>query len=200
MAFDLYPESTITTVTLGDDGLWPVSGSEIDLRQEFHDLLYGSATEIAKGRPAILRRMRRDESGNLVRCPCVDSKTNEPDQDTPCQYCWGEGYLWDEEWVIIYKQVVSSARAAPRLPQEYKPGVAWIPLEYIYMEYFVNPTRFDKYIEVALDEEGAPVVPYKREAKYNISLPQYLRADNGRIEYWRLAVNRDTLKSNWEQV
>jgi hypothetical protein len=199
MGTELYP-TAVTSITTDHSGLWPVlsSGGEVDLRQEFYEFLYGSPTEIPKGRPGILRRMRTDNSGDLVVCPCVDEKTGEPDRDTVCPYCWGEGYYWDEEWVTYYKVLVSSHEGMVRKNQPYKPGVSNTPFVFFYLEHSVAPSRLDKIVEVSLDTEGSISLPYTREAIYPIATAEAFRSDNGRIEYWRVAVVLDSVKSNWQ--
>jgi hypothetical protein len=140
MGTELYPQGiSVVRNAYDHSGLWPASssGKEIDLREEFYEFLYGSNTEIAKGRPGILRRMRTDDDGDLVICPCVDEKTGEPDKDTICPYCWGEGYLWDEEWITYYKMLVSSHEGLVRKNQPYKPGMSNIPFVFFYLEHDV---------------------------------------------------------------
>jgi len=201
MGFDLYPESTQVAVGNMDFSTpWPtaVGGTELDLRTEFHRFLFGSATEIPKGRIGILRRMRRDDDGNVVQCPCVSAITGEPDKDTPCNYCWTEGNLWDEEWITYYKMLASSHEGLVRKNQPHEPGVSNIPFVFFYLEYDVAPTRQDKIIEVARDVDGDIIVPYKRETIYPISICEDFRSDNGRVEYWRVAVTTDSVISNWQ--
>jgi len=201
MSVDLYPSRTTSVGLESDTGrIWPISGSggEIDLRQEFYEFLYGSPTEVAKGRPAILRRMRRDSDGNLVRCPCVDELTGEPDKDTFCPYCWGEGSLFDEEWITVYKMLVSTHEGMVRKNQPHEPGVSNIPFVFFYCEYFISPTRQDRIIEVSLDTSGRVVTPIVREAIYTIATPEAFRSDNGRVEYWRCAATLDFVKSTWQ--
>ena len=201
MGFELYPQGTSVARNLTEhSGLWLVSGSgqEVDLRQELYELLYGSITEVAKGQPGVLRRMRKDDDGNLIACPCVDEKTGEPDRDTICPYCWGEGYLWDEEWITYYKLLVSSHEGMVRKNQPYKPGISNTPFVFFYMEYDVVPDSVDRIQEVALDLEGNISLPYTREAIYPIATAEAFRSDNGRIEYWRVAVVLDSVKSTWQ--
>jgi hypothetical protein len=201
MGTELYPQRTsLGSSATGSLALWPASssGKEIDLRDEFNEFLFGSPTEIAKGRPGILRRMRRNDDGDLVVCLCVDEKTGEPDRDTICPYCWGEGYLWDEEWVTYYKMLVSSHEGLVRKDQPHKPGVSNIPFVFFYLEYDVTPSRFDKIVEVSLNTAGGISLPYTREAIYPIATSEAFRSDNGRIEYWRVAVVLDSVKSNWQ--
>jgi len=197
MSTELYP----TTLPSTNRSMWPVSGSggEVDLRQEFEELLYGSTTEVAKGRPGILRRMRKDTGGNLVVCPCVDEKTNEPDRDSFCQYCWGEGYLWDEEEVVYYKMLVSSHEGLVRKRVPMKAGVSNVPFTFFYLESYVLPEPQDKIVEITLAQDGGTTVPFYRNGVYRISTAEDFRSDNGRIEYWRIATTKETIRSTWWQ-
>lgn len=201
MGTELYPEyASVVGNTSDHTELWSISdsGGEVDLRQEFYELLYGSAAEIAKGRPGILRRMRKDSSGVLIKCPCVDEKTGEPDKDTSCPYCWGEGYLWDEEWITYYKMLISSQEGLVRKDSPYKPGISNTPFVFFYLEYNIIPTGYDKIVEVSLDTAGNISLPYTREAVYPIATSEAFRSDNGRIEYWRVASILDSVKSSWQ--
>jgi len=201
MGTELYPQpASSTRSTSNHTGLLSASssGGEVDLRQEFYELLYGSATETAKGRPGILRRMRKDDDGNKIPCLCVDEKTGEPDKDTICPYCWSEGFLWDEEWVTYYKTLVSSHEGLVRKNQPNKAGMSNTPFVFFYLEYDIVPDRYDKIVEVALDTEGDISLPYTREAIYSIATAEPFRSDEGRIEYWRMATVLDSIKSNWQ--
>jgi hypothetical protein len=200
MVNELYPRTSSVRLTSDQTGLFTSSssGGEVDLRQEMDSTLYGSVTEIAKGRPIVLRRMRRTSAGQLIECACVSTLTGEPDQDTKCPYCWGERYLWDEEWVTAYKMQVSSQEGFARKPQPNEPGVSITPLVFFYMDYTIAPTQDDKIVEVKLDLEGNVVIPITREAIYQIATAEDFRSDNGRVEYWRCAVNEESVRSTWE--
>jgi hypothetical protein len=83
-----------TSGTPGADLYGSFSGTtEADMRAEFARTLDGGFPEVAKGQPGLLRRMRRDGSGNLIPCPCVDPITNEPDRDRHCHICV-KGNTW----------------------------------------------------------------------------------------------------------
>lgn len=60
---------------------------ELDLREEVNRLLYGASDEIAKGRDGLLRQMKRNNAGKLIRCSCRDTVTDEPDRDYYCRTC-----------------------------------------------------------------------------------------------------------------
>lgn len=202
MGTELYPNrvSLPSTYAGGSKDIWPVTrtGNEIDLRVEFYRFLYGFGNEIPKGQVGILRRMRTDDSGDLIPCACVDSLTNEPDRDTLCPYCLGEGLLWDEEWIVYYKMMVASHEGMVRKDKTEKPGISNIPYAFFYVEHDVNPTRKDKIVEVVRDTNGNVIRPYQREAINTIATAEPFKSDLGRIEYWRLACSKDSLLSTWQ--
>jgi len=201
---ELYPtiEDNRTTGTIpNSSSLYsttiPALPGEIDLRAEIKELLYGSNKEIAKGQIGLLRRMRLDSNEKKILCTCVDELTHEPDKDTFCPICFGEGFLWDEEYITFYKVVISSSEGLVRKDDHLKGGISNIPYSFFYVEYFVNPTRYDKLIELEKDLEGG-VSRYRRVAAYNISFAEDFRSDSGRVEYWRLATVKDSVVSTWE--
>jgi len=61
--------------------------TEPDMRKELGKMLDGVFPEVAKARPFILRKMRRDADGKKIACTCVDPNTKEPDKDTFCPFC-----------------------------------------------------------------------------------------------------------------
>jgi hypothetical protein len=202
MGTDLYPSGSTASVSTAasSTNLWPVTsdGREIDLRAEFDGFLYGAGDEIAKGQAGILRRMRTDSDGKLIECHCVDDTTGEPDKDTPCPFCDGEGYLWDEEWVTFYKLEVSSNEGFVRKNTHEEAGIINVPYAFFYMEYTVDPNRYDKVVEVQRDLDGNLVYPYQRTAVHTIATAQPLRSDSGRIEYWRVACTMDAIMPRWK--
>lgn len=196
---DLYPRGYSGNIITSDLWLGISASSEIDLREEMYSLLYGSGSEIAKGRKGILRRMRRDHNNNLILCDCVDPVTHEPDKDHFCPKCWGEGYLWDEEWITYYKVLVASSEGLVRKDKFKDAGIANLPDAFFYLEYNVNPSRFDKIIEMKRDLEGELLVPYERESIWDAGTSEDFRSDNGRVEYWRVAAIKRSITSGWEK-
>jgi hypothetical protein len=200
--FDLYPDETPTTI--GDvNGLdlytSATTGSEIDLRDEFHKFLYGGGREIAKGQRGILRKMNRDTDGKLVSCPCVSELTGESDRDSPCPYCFGEGFLWVEQWVVYYKEVVGRRERKAKNWSMEIPGNINVQMAYFYLEYGVIPSLYDKIIEVDRDEDGVVLNPIDRIKKFSIGVVEPLRSDNGRVEYFRVAAVEDVKLATWEK-
>ena len=155
--------------------LYPSSGAtEPDLRQELKNTFKGHYPEVSKAQEALFRKMRSDANGNLIKCPCVDSVTDEPDIDVFCPVCHGEGYLWDESYIDIYK-------VDQRNELIYK-----APVMVFYCISSVDITTKDRIIELVLTEDGKVSDPVRRKARYKIKQAIDHRADNGRLEYWKL--------------
>jgi hypothetical protein len=168
------------------------SSIEIDLREEMEQLLYGSAGEIAKGKKGLLRKMRRDSEGELIRCPCRNKVTDEPDRDSFCRYCHGHGYFWDEYEIVYYKND-DSFRTIEGKVQEYKGDM-------FFFQYFEDLSPSDFIIELALDNDGAPEQPVQRLKVYDIISADQFRADYGRVEFWQVRAKFQRKWSVWYGV
>ncbi len=191
------------------------TGTEPDMRQEMINTLDGAFPETAKKMTAVLRKMRRgtlevfpggdiespwlewntigkrhrwrtDIGTDLLLCPCVDKVTKEPDKDFHCPFCWGEGFLWDEDFFDVFKVRIKSEVGNALLEQLQGPGLITTPLVIFYTRYLELITKEDKVIELILNEEGEPVKPYFRRDLYRIGSAVDLRGDHGRLEYWKL--------------
>lgn len=173
------------------------SEGEIDLREELADLLRGTNGGLPHGHKFILRRVRRDDDGRPVSCPCVNRYTGEADKDTVCPYCRGEKFLFDEEVITGYR-VKHSARnsstagigTVENLDVSTEAGLFNLPAITLYCEYFVEPKREDIVVEIEHDVEGVPVSPVVRQAKYKITGLVDFRSDNGRVEYYKVFCSR----------
>jgi len=167
--------------------------TEVDLRREVTNFLDGSYPEIAKKIIVILRRMRRDSSGNLTACSCVDDVTGEPDKDTFC-YCFGEGYLWDEIFLDAYKVVIKSDVGNALREDVISPTLLNIPIVLFYTDYSEVITEEDKIVELQLNTAGKLVKPYRRIAVYRINTLFDFRVDEGRLEYYKIATRKEEVK------
>jgi hypothetical protein len=156
---------------------------ELNLREELHRTLYGALDEVAKGRVGMLRKMRRDEDGKLVSCACRDQVTEEPDRDYYCKTCLGEGYLWDEQQVVYYKNDEGSEDGSM-----------------FFFEYNEDISLIDRIIELDLSDEGDPANPPVRHKIYEIVKVDRLRADNGRIEFLQVTAKYRRDWSVWYGV
>ena len=174
--------------------LYPTSsrGKELDLRDELKRLLYGASDEVAKGRIGLLRRVKRDSSGHPIRCSCRDTVTDEPDKDYYCRYCWGVGYFWDEVKIVYYRND-DSFRKREGKNQEYEG-------DDFFIEYNVDITTEDAIVTVKLDDDGNPISPVTRDKTFKILSADPFRADNGRIEFWRVRAVEGRKWSIWYGV
>lgn len=138
--------------------------------------------------------MRRDSSGNLILCACVNPSTHEPDKDTFCPLCNGEGYFWDEAFMDIYKRPISGDNSQSLNEVITAPGLLNIPLTVFYTRYTEDITINDKLVTVKLDTEGEVIMPYRRIFLYRIGTLIDYRSDNGRLEYWKIACYQEERK------
>ena len=170
----------------------PSTGTgEIDLREGFDNLIFGTAGQIAHGRKYLLRRMRRDDDGNLIRCDCNDSLTYEPDTERSCPYCLGEGFYWDEDYITGRDMYLGSDDGFSRRVRRFQPGGVRVDYRVFFFRYDTEISYKDKIIDLKLDTEGVPVVPYIRESIYRPQTIQRKRSDNGRIEYIAVYCNEE---------
>lgn len=169
-----------------------LSGKEIDLRRELNRFLTGSSEEIPKGQIMVLRKMRRAAgappvptlASHLQRCDCYTSPTDEPDITYPCRVCGGEGFLYDEEFIVGYEE---ERFEYIDVEERKKYSTAPLGMSFVYIEYYKEGlSRYDKVLEVQLDTEGEVVSPVAIMRKHNIHMATPFRGDNGRVEYWRL--------------
>lgn len=167
----------------------------IDMRAEFTALLRGDDGQPRLGEYAIFRKMRREPNGKPTLCPrCRKIGVQESRIGSECGLCLGVGYLWDEEWVIVYRW---SGTSVSRSRSGYKKfemfGVINTDLAVIYMEYYGTPTTEDKLISVVTDSEGKPVLSggqYQRLEMFDFRTVDRYRADNAKLEYWRVTANK----------
>jgi len=174
---DLYPKGGKTTSVRDSYGQ-----SEIDLRKEFDELIFGGGGSIPHGRLFLIRKVRRDSDTNdPIKCVCVDDNTREA--DFSCPYCLGEGYYWDETWITGYVSFVGADGGLANRARFLTPGVIRADTKVFYFRYDTVVTYYDKIVEVRLDVEGEAVVPYVREAIYKPQTINLYRSDRGRAEY-----------------
>lgn len=168
------------------------TGKELDLRAELRRTLYGAPDEVAKGKVGMLRKMREDANGDLVRCPCRNQATTEPDRDFFCRYCHGMGYFWDEYKIVYYKNN-ESFKKSPGNEEDFESNM-------FYFEWNAVIKATDFVVEVELDKEGRPVLPVNRLKIYDIISADELRADNGRTEFWQIRARERREWSVWYDV
>lgn len=172
---------------------YPSTGAiEIDLRQEFHETLFGAHDEIPKGQIVIFRRMRRktgivypSEEADLLASPAVNPYTHQgPSSNYPDNWAFGEKFLFDDQLIKIYRSYPVMVENMNNIIA-ISPGAIPTGVTYFYMEHWVMPSIYDKIVELVIDQDGIPVSPLKKFVKYSIKSAEKFRSDNGRICYWR---------------
>lgn len=177
---NLYPRGTSTSPT----SYTPNTGSsEIDLRAEFDGFVFGDGGEMPHGRKYLLRKMRKDSSGSRIECACRDSLTHEPDTERSCPFCLGEGYLWNETWITGRDMYVGADGGNANRFRRFTPGDVRADHRIFYFRYDTDISYYDRIIDIKLDMDGEPVVPYERESIYRPQTIKRYRSDNGRTEY-----------------
>lgn len=171
------------------------SATEVDLRVELDNMFDGTALEIPKARPVLLRRMRKDSEGVLVEAPSVDPLTKEPDLDVYDPYSLGENYLWDEELVDCRKMFHGSDTSFSNKFIYTGGGQINVQNVVFFLRYDVEPELQDRIIEVALDLEGDVEEPVRRVKAYRPQTIIDYRSDRGRLEYWAVYCSeKDAIK------
>lgn len=163
---------------------------EIDLRTEFDNIVFGpNGDGIGRhGHPVILRRVRRDADGYPTRCTCSEASPNN--QGNPdCSYCLGDGWLWDEEWIMTYSLYVGPDGGKANRYVRMQPGNVRTDYILFFFRYDADIKYDDKIVEVKLDEEGEVVISsisnsFIRETFFKPESVVKYRSDNGRIEYY----------------
>lgn len=165
---------------------------EPDLRSELNSFLDGSMQEVPKKQRGMLRIIRTPLEDN--KCDCAVQSTGEGNKDHFCPYCMGEGYLWDEHFVDLYRVVKQSDVGLSSKENLISPGLVDVPVVVFYMRASIDVSENDRIIEMELDKEGELVVPYRRRGIYRISTPVDLRSDRGRLEFWKVACWKENYK------
>lgn len=124
--------------------------------------------------------------GYLIFCECLDITTREPDLDSFCPICHGDGFIWDEYFIDGRKVVLQSDVGKSTKETLIQSGLTNIPLVIFYTKSSVAITRADKIVELWTDTAGSPIRPYRRKSLYRIGTSVDFRSDNGKLEYWKL--------------
>lgn len=189
MAIEIWPTRNNNEGTIS---YFPMNGKkyEIDLRQEFEDLIEGTEFAPQRGHWILLRRMARSQ-----RCNCwkgFDTKYVEP--DPTCPVCQGEGWIYAEELHKVRSRIVTPVRLDTGLEQQAEFAIMQIPSIVYYFKFYVAPTEKDRILEIDNTADGKPVIPYVRRFSYNINFSEPFRDQYGRIEYWRCACKKEELR------
>jgi hypothetical protein len=91
--------------------------------------------------------------------------------------------LWDEFWYIGRAEFVGSDGGLGNRFRLLPPGELRGDSKVFFLRYDTPIAQGDKIVEMKLDDEGNPVVPYVRQVIYKPQTINRLRSDNGRVEF-----------------
>lgn len=183
MAYDFYPPAT-----------------NFDIRDELHSTLHGDFISQGIGQEILIRRITNE------KCVCFNSSNGSP--NPACRRCQGEGYMWRETLHTGYigkniGSVLSGASSIPNQNQTAAWGTADENRALGYFEYDVFPNyerymkpehpTYDKVYELKVDDSGTLVQPVVRTAKWKIRSLTPHRGDGGRVEYFELGLDKESL-------
>lgn len=160
------------------------SKGELDLRSEFDEFVFGTNGQIPHKKKILIRKFRLNANGDKVSCTCLDPVNLEAAPE--CQYCLGEGYFWDESWSDCYSQFLGADSGQGNRKRNLAPGIIRVDYKIFYLRYDSAFSYSDKIVELKLDIEGNPIVPYIRQAIYSPQTIVENRSDNGRLEYYSI--------------
>ena len=162
--------------------LYKTSNSEIDLRNQFDQLVFGKGNKLAHNHLILLRKPKM-VNGEIVKCTCVNTLTDEANTEGSCGFCLGEGYIWEEKFHRVYSSLLGLDGGKANRTRRIMAGEIRTDYKVFYFKFDSLISYKDKIIELRLDNEGNPSLPYKRETIYKPETIEEFRSDNGRLEY-----------------
>ncbi len=166
------------------------SSKEIDLRKELFATFFGNFQEEAKSQKGLLRKIKFDNKGKPILCPCVDPTTREQDRDYFCPICLSERYLFNETFLDFYKVQHASDNSLISKPY----GLDNVHNGIIYTLYNANIGDYDKIVEVNLDLDGKFIYPIERTDIWQITEIVPLRLDTGKLQFLKIFARHEDVK------
>tara|TARA_R100000152_G_C6564519_1_gene34073 strand:+ start:59 stop:526 length:468 start_codon:yes stop_codon:yes gene_type:complete len=145
---DLYPNSHRSSNIRSSSSSSGGSGSEVDLRAEFDEIVFGGPTSIPHGKKVMLRKARVDSDFIPKSCVCKDTLTSEPDFE--CPFCLGEGFYWDEEFATCYSVYIGADGGLSGRIKQLFPGQLRVDTKVFYFRYDTEISYRDKIVELSL--------------------------------------------------
>ncbi len=166
------------------------NNTEINLRNELFATFFGSAIETPKAQKGLLRKIKFDNKGKPLLCPCVDKTTKEQDRDYYCPICLSERYIFNEMFLDFYKVQHSSDNSLISKPY----GLDNVHTGIIYTLYNANIGDYDKIVEVNLDLEGNLIYPLQRTDIWQITEIVPLRLDDAKMQFLKIYARHEDVK------
>jgi len=160
--------------------------SDIDLRETFHEILYGNKdSERPRGQIIVLQSIVRDSNNQPVKSPYTYEVTGEGKDSDRGPNTTRTGYLCSESLVRVYY------RPASRMIMDEGFGEAGkdVPTRDVcYFSYKADIQEQDVVVFIKLDTDGNPISPVTIDSEVIITKVYPKKSDNGRIEYYAAIV------------
>ena len=166
----------------------------IDVRKEIEEWLEGGPNDTIKSQYVILSNRKKDDSGNEIKCSCLQEEFSSP--DTKCLYCRGSGYLYEDSWLRAYLVVLTGGLPAGILEKKFEPV---IPLtEPILMAYTFDDVVADErsmIYEVRQTRDGRVYSPVTITGWWNVNVVKTMRLDGNKSEFTTIQAKKNDLRS-----
>ena len=191
---------------------WTGISTNIDLRDELHNVLWGFAGEPGQGQRVIFRRLTN------TTCPSCWSVKTGGSSNPNCKYCQGEGYQFYESNEVVgffrgaapvYKAGVLATGLYPQAAMGYSDtnkATAYAEIyrpdgSLVYPDYdkylYQTDKSYDRLYELKVDPDGNVIVNSSgtpiRSAKWKVLNVIPIRGDYGRIEFFELALEKENV-------
>ena len=162
----------------------------VDLREGLRRILFGDTGNPPEGHYVVIRRM-------VNVCPCVEEEVGQAYRkpDPKCSVCKGEGYTYTDSLNTAWRAPIMAYSQNMGTMEYGNPGIAKNMGFAFYFQHDVSINEKDKIFETNLSTEGAlptvPLTPANFLEKYRIIQIINYRADNGRLEFKQVIVDRE---------
>jgi hypothetical protein len=147
----------------------------INLRNEFEQFTGDH------GHFVILRRLESD----IARVPSYDELYDTAHRDALRHFAQGRVYT---DHILIAR----NRTVVPGFDKQHPVGQLQTPGLFFYLSYIAKPTKEDMVIEIALNDSGKPIKPFRVTHYYNIMDVDEDRDTGGQMSYFRLRVEERT--------
>ena len=153
---------------------------ELDLRTAFHNTIYGTDTELPRGRLVVIQRLVRDKNGDPIKSPSAYKTTGEGQNANRGYATTRTGYLCNE--VMIRALVKPAGRLV--MDEIGAPMGEFATDRVVFYTSYKHPlNNHDVAILPVIDDDGNIVNPVTIAKEYNLTVPYDRTLDSGRVEF-----------------
>lgn len=155
---------------------------ELILSNELSDLLFTDKDCSPIKSPFIHKKIRRDLSGNIIKCKCTYLNGNASG-DLTCPYCYGDGYLFDEVIIEGFTYKDNYLRERYNLKMDSLAGYNDHDPLMLVTSGNVSINKLDRIYSVELDSNGRINIPLNITHKYTVYFNTKMKASQEKLDY-----------------